>query len=81
MVPKLVDPPFPPLPSPPLPSPPLTAYTQRFVEADADGGGSLDPEEIMPLLRAMLPDSLKKHLTIEHSERLVDIFDDDGGEA
>ena len=37
---------------------------KRFIEADADGGGSLDPEEIIPLLRAMLPDSLKKHLTI-----------------
>ena len=44
-----------------------------------DGSGSLEAEEILPLLAEMLPNDLKKALTLEHAEALVVIFDDDGG--
>eukprot|EP00928_Gymnodinium_smaydae_P048908 TRINITY_DN3276_c0_g1_i2.p1 TRINITY_DN3276_c0_g1~~TRINITY_DN3276_c0_g1_i2.p1 ORF type:complete len:1663 (+),score=442.61 TRINITY_DN3276_c0_g1_i2:141-5129(+) len=49
---------------------------REFEELDTDGSGSLDPEELYPLIMAM-SDARHFSLSVDHAREFVKIFDDD----
>ena len=51
---------------------------RRFRDADEDGSNSLEAEELVPIIRGMLPEALQDALTLQHTERFLAIFDEDG---